>query len=369
MKICHVTSVHETDDIRIFYKECTSLAAAGYETYLVGKGNRRKENGVHVIGYGKSSKNRLKRMRLDTKRAYALANALDCDIYHLHDPELLPYALKLKKNGKKVVFDSHEDIPSQILQKNWLLFPKFISLVYKIYEKYVLKKVDVVISVSPNICDRLKQINSNVILITNYPLLSEADYKFAQEYQCKSDYFCFAGSIDKEWMHHLIIEVLQEIPDMRYELYGPVEQDYLDKLILIDQGKHLDYRGKIPHDNVKAALRGARAGLAIDDYCPNSFWNIGTLGNNKLFEVFAAGIPVICTDFKLWKEIIEEYKCGIIVKPNDRLAIKNAMIYILENPKEAQIMGCNGRKAVREKYNWSTQEKVLLDVYQELWKQ
>ncbi len=50
IKVCHITSAHNSDDIRIFHKECASLAKAGYDTYLVAKGESREEKGVHVVG-------------------------------------------------------------------------------------------------------------------------------------------------------------------------------------------------------------------------------------------------------------------------------------------------------------------------------
>ena len=102
MKICHLTSVHKPDDTRIFHKECTSLANAGYDTYLVVCGESCEKNGVHIIGTGEQSKSRIKRMRLDTKKVYEAALSVDADIYQIHDPELLPYALKLKKRAKRL---------------------------------------------------------------------------------------------------------------------------------------------------------------------------------------------------------------------------------------------------------------------------
>ena len=128
-KVCHMTSVHPPEDVRIFHKECVSLAEAGYEVYLVERGESCEKNGVHIIGLGDLPKNRLKRMTEGAKKVYEKALELDCDIYHFHDPELLPYGLKLKKKGKKVIFDSHENTLEQI--------PKFYSFICQRYKPFI----------------------------------------------------------------------------------------------------------------------------------------------------------------------------------------------------------------------------------------
>ena len=144
IKVCHMTSVHGEEDVRIFHKECVSLAKAGYDTYLVERGESREKNGVHIIGVGELPKSRRKRMTEGAKRVYEAARAVDADIYHLHDPELLPYGLKLKKAGKKVIFDSHEKYTDQIRNKRY--FPAWcrslIAESYGIYERHVLGKID-----------------------------------------------------------------------------------------------------------------------------------------------------------------------------------------------------------------------------------
>ena len=81
------------------------------------------------------------------KHAYEAALALDCELYHLHDPELLPYALKLKRHGKTVIFDSHEFYSLLIQEKGYIpgFLKKPASRIYGALEAGVFKKLDAVI--------------------------------------------------------------------------------------------------------------------------------------------------------------------------------------------------------------------------------
>lgn len=108
IKVCHMTSAHDPEDIRIFHKECVSLAKAGYDVYLVQPGDSYEKNGVHLVGLSAPAQGRMEHFLHSAKNAYKKALEVDADIYHLHDPELLGYGLKLKRRGKKVTFDSHE---------------------------------------------------------------------------------------------------------------------------------------------------------------------------------------------------------------------------------------------------------------------
>jgi hypothetical protein len=108
-------------------------------------------------------------------------------------------------------------------------------------------------------------------------------------------------------------------------------------------------------------------GVAIYIYCNNMDGQKGNLANTKLFEFMNWGVPVICTDFSLWKKIVvDEVQCGICVNPYDENEISNAIKYLIENPEIAVQMGKNGRKAVLNTYNWETQAKKLVALYKKI---
>lgn len=364
MKVCHMTSAHDPEDIRIFHKECVSLAKNGYDVYLVERGDSYEKNGVHIVGVGTIPDSRLRRMTQGAKRVYETALALDCDIYHFHDPELLPYGLMLKKKGKKVIFDSHENTVEQIMEKEWIpnVIRKPSYMLFHWYQKHVCRQLDAVISVTPHICDYFRTVNSRTCMITNYPNLQPLE----PQSERIPGILCFAGGISKQWNHDKIIRAIEEIDGCSYILCGSNDEGYLEELKKLPGWEKVDYRGRLPHEEISGILKSCQIGLSVLSYSHNTSFHTGTMGNTKIFEEMMAGLPVICTDFDLWREFVERYECGICVNPGSIQEISDAIRYLIKHPEEAIRMGSNGRRAAEQEFNWGIEEQKLLQLYNEL---
>ncbi len=363
MKVCHFTSAHPSNDVRIFEKECVSLAQAGFEVYLVAAGDCDKvEKGVHIVSVKPEKQGRLYRMRRFAKLIFRKALELNADVYHFHDPELMRFAKKLKRAGKIVIYDIHEDLPRSILSKPYLKkwMRNFISQWVERYENRIASITTCNITATPHIESRFKKINKETYSIYNFPEfnISNPLVPFAE----KGNYVCYTGGLTEI---RGIPEILKAMENTGAQLIlaGVAESTAVAAAIehSVTAGKTI-FKGKVSRSGVNEILNESKAGLVTFLPEPNHI----NAQPNKMFEYMAAGIPVIASDFPLWQKIISENKCGICVDPKDIKTIADAVNYLTTHDDEAQQMGVNGRKAVEEKYNWKAEEKKLIELYMHL---
>jgi glycosyltransferase involved in cell wall biosynthesis len=365
-KITHLTSAHPRDDIRIFHKLCSSLAnVQNYDVSLVvadGIGDERKNN-ISIIDVGKESDGRFSRMTKTVKRVFEKAKELDSDLYHFHDPELIPIGLKLKRYGKKVIFDAHEDFPKQLLGKPYLnkITRLLMSKGFELYEKYSCVKFDAIMTATPCIKNKFLKINKNSIDINNYPILGELAN--SGNWGIKQNEVSFVGWIAKIRGIEQIISALEFTNGIRLNLAGAFTNQTEEKAAKsIQAWSYVNELGFLDRKQISELLAKSCAGIVTYLPLPNHVDS----QPNKMFEYMSAGIPIITSNFPLWKEIVEGSQCGICVDPLNSKLIGEAIQYIIDNPIEAEKMGKNGRKAVEQKYNWEIEESKLLDFYKEL---
>jgi glycosyltransferase involved in cell wall biosynthesis len=367
IKVCYFTS-KAASDVRVFEKECTSLVKAGYEVYLVSPNAKEDiKNGVHIIGVPYEKQGLFNRLFTLPKLLYNKALSLDADIYHFNDPASLPYGSKLKGKGKKVIFDSFEDHPTLFFEKKSLpYFLRYIiSKIYSVFEFYYCKKFDGLILCYHWTQERLNKACKNNQLVFNFPILKEEIIK-GKDFI--STDICYAGLFSRMWYIENILTALIQIDGVQFNLAGnPADEPYLSALKSNTGWGKVNYLGQIEHRDVNEKVY-SKSGIAMAllDYIPLCKGNVGNLSNNKFFEYMMAGLPVICTDFILWKEIIEKNECGICVNPRNIDEIVNAIKFLINNPDIAQQMGENGKEAIFREYNWETQSQKLLLVYEKL---
>lgn len=365
IKITHLTSAHPRFDTRIFIKMCSSLAKKkNYKVSLIVADNKGDEvkNDVEILDVGRL-KGRLNRILKTTKNVFVRAVELNSDIYHIHDPELIPVGLRLKKMGKKVIFDAHEDLSLQILSKSYLnpMIRGFLSKTYLLFEKFAYKKFDYIITATPHIRDKFAKINQNCMDINNYPKLEEFDFDFKPKQ--KENAVCYIGSIAAVRGIKEIVRVMEFVGDVKLLLAGDFREKDVEAEVKTYNGwVRVEELGFVDREGVADIMSRSIAGLVT----LHPIINYQDALPVKMFEYMAAGLPVIASNIKLWEEIIKDAKCGICVDPLNPKDIAEAIEYIMTHPLEAKKMGENGKKAVVQKYNWSIEEEKLFSVYKGL---
>lgn len=364
--VAHLTSVHRRTDSRVFNKQCRSLAQAGYRVTLVvadGLGNAQFGDKLRVVDVG-APPNRLSRMIWTTKKVFERAVELDANLYQLHDPELLPIGLKLKRMGKRVIFDSHEDVPKQILGKTYLpqIVLRVIASVFRPFEAWAVGSFDAVIGATPSITEKFRPLTRLVANVNNYPLLGEL--RSDTEWSEKRKQVCYVGGISAERGILLMIDALERTSTgANLELAGPFPDSKLKSIAAAKAGwVKVDYRGYCDREEVKQILARSAAGMVVMAPVPNHI----DAQPNKLFEYMSAGIPVIASDFPLWREIVVGLDCGLCVDPLNAQEIAAAIDEIVLDSERAAKMGRNGQEAVHKVFNWAVEERKLVQLYREL---
>jgi glycosyltransferase involved in cell wall biosynthesis len=361
-KIAHLTSAHPRYDTRIFIKQCRTLATHGYDVTLVVADDQGDEvrDGVAIVDVGRLP-GRLQRIFKTSRRVGDRAVALDADLYHLHDPELLPVGLRLKRLGKTVIFDSHEDVPRQLLGKPYLgpLSARLLSFGFSLAERYACSRFDGIIAATPFIRENFLKINRFTVDVNNFPMVGELDS--AAGWSNKRDEVCYVGGIGEIRGIRELVQAGQFLrSSARLNLVGKFSEAALEADIKATPGwSRVNEHGFLDRQGVRAILERSVAGIVTFHPLPNHLDSHPT----KMFEYMSSGIPVIASNFPLWRDIIEGNRCGLCVDPLDPRAIASAIDYLVTHPDVARTMGENGRRAVLERYNWAVQANKLTDFY------
>jgi len=371
-KICIISTVHPASDVRIFHKQAKTLVEAGYEVVLIGRKPLTPIDEPNIkFRELPAPKNRFDRMVRLSLIAFKWAWSEQADVYHFHDPELIFVGLLLRMFGKKVIYDVHEDVPLQILSKSWI--PSFLrpvlSWLVRTIEGLVGRWFSAVITVTQPISERFIENGCRTVLVQNFPLLEEfpnlrPDVDDTSEEN--EPFVVYVGGISVARGIREMVEAIEHVNNclgIKLVLAGKFEDARLESEIQSMPGwKKVRFVGWVDRTRLPILLSKGIAGLVIFYPEPNHV----SAQPNKLFEYMSAGIPVVASNFPLWKDIVERHNCGILVDPLKPEEIARAITYLAENSAEARKMGENGRRAIEQYYNWEREAQKLLELYDEL---
>ena len=204
---------------------------------------------------------------------------------------------------------------------------------------------------------------TKTVCVQNYAIIDEMKVINAPSYLDRENRLTYIGVISEGRGLTEILKTLDELPSelsIRLSLAGYFSpDDYSDELTKMNGWNIVDYVGLANRDEVARLLSVAKIGLLLLHPLPNHLESQPV----KLFEYMAAGLPVIASDFPLWRKIIGSEECGLLVDPLNVDELVNAVVWLLEHPNEAKEMGERGKQAIIDKYSWDRESEKLISLY------
>jgi len=371
MKVVHLSTAHEADDVRIFHKECVSAAAAGHEVVLiVSRGSDEDRAGVRIRAVGRSGSGRFSRVTGALWRVLRAGLRERGDVYHVHEPELILAGLALRLRGRRVVYDVHENYPAAMTHRPWVpaALRRPLAWLFDRFERWSAGRLAGIVTVNDEIAARFPE--RKTIQVRNYVRGGAASSDVGAalavpqaDYGSRPNAACFLGAMTAIRGITETVKAISLLPaelEPKLILAGEfAPPSYREEIERLWDPARVEFLGQIPVADVPAVYARSRATIVPYHPCPNHT----DASPNKMFEGMAAGLPVIASDFPKWRPIIEQHGCGLLVDPLRPESIAEALRWVFEHPDEAEAMGQRGRAAALEHYTWESQAAKLLDLY------
>lgn len=361
VNVAHVSSAHPYTDNRIHYRECQTLAAAGYDVSLIAVDSKviGPESDVYVVKI--PNRARLRRLSLSSIQSIYCAFKSRAKIVHLHDPELILFIPILRLGGRYVIYDAHEDLPMQVLTKPYLTpaSGRAMKVPAHLLVKIAGMTANRIVAATSPVAARYK--SGKTVVVHNYPPLRTEE----SDPPKKEDILVYVGAISES---RGIIEMLDSLGDRDFpanwtlHLAGRAGPSALKAIEDKASTGRVVYHGELPPHSARDLMLRAKVGIVALANTPGHREALPT----KMFEYFASSLPVIASDFPVWREILEESDTGILVDETDSSAIARAVRVYAESPELLKKHAGNARRYAVEVRNWTTEGAKLVGIYDDL---
>jgi glycosyltransferase involved in cell wall biosynthesis len=279
-------------------------------------------------------------------------------LVHFHDPELLPAmaVLALLWPECYLLYDIHEDLALQMESKDYL--PGWLRLPVARLARCLLRAARDLFSGFAPATEAIGRDwpAERTRVLHNYPKAL-----FAAEPGTGPDprRILYAGGLSRSRGIPLALAALREarrqLPGLRLELIGWVLDAETGQAIR--EAEREGWCLHVPRLSAPALrerARGAGVGLVPLWPLPNYLQALPT----KLFEYMAMGIPVLASDFPLWRRLVEDSGAGRVAAPEPG-ALARALVEMCSDPRRLRAHAEAGRSAYRERYRWEVEAEHL----------
>ncbi len=223
-------------------------------------------------------------------------------------------------------------------------------------ENHIARRLDAVVVPTTLIRQRFEALGVRVAEVRNYPRLEH--FGEPGPWETRSAEICYVGAFSRARGLVPLVRAMEAL-DVPLNLAGVWNEDDLrEELRSLPGWVRVREFGVLDQSGVAGLLGRCKIGMVTLLPVTNYLQALPV----KLFEYMAAGLPVVASDFPLWREIVESAGCGFLVDPEDPQAIRAAVQYLLTHDEEARTMGERGRSAVLARYHWSTQSQILANL-------
>lgn len=368
-KVCIVSPVHNTSDIRIFKKQFTSLVNRGFKVSVICRADMiyaKSTKGVKITALDYS--NRFLRFLHIPKIIY-MALKDNADVYHIHNPDTLPVGIVLKLFGRKVIYDTHENFRKKILLRKWI--PSLIRATIANMVFYGEKACSHLFNATIVTQEEQKKDYKRSCLIGNSPILPKRHSLLNKSLEKDVLRLVYVGGIseDRGLSHMLrLCSLMNEVHPTELTLIGPAINSLTNEklLELVSKTSNVIYKGTLAQSEAFEIVKGSHYGLILlDDVA-----DYRETSPNKLFEYMMLGTPFIATNFDKWQSLLGSINAGFFVTPstlNLQIAKKIAQAWLDDDNYKA--LSTEGAGFICNTYNWElTDEPKLLKLYEEVLK-
>jgi len=364
-----------THDSRV-EKEAATLVAHGFRVTVVadaGSGLPARETraGTEVIRIPRALSRipGLRYVRHDFRLAAAL-ESLRPTVLHAHDSNaLLSVGMAAARLRRPFVYDAHELWLHRPRRGHARMYHEASRAYYAALQRWLVPKAAAVLTVSAPIARHLGRAHPRITveLVPNYPVLT-ARPKPARLRELLGDrvppaapVILHLGGIMATRGLEELVRSMRGVANAHLVLLGGGESSPLEGLAAdLGVADRVHVIAPVPPAEVEA--HAAAADIGVLTTLPIGLNNRYSLAN-KLFQYMAAGIPVLASDFPQIREVVVGSGAGLVVDTRRPDRISSGLSELLADPDEAQAMGERGRRAVEDRYNWSTSAMVLTEAY------